>query len=149
MDSFSERKDPALSKKHFLLDSCAKIASAYVSHNTIPVAGLPRLIKDIHQALQTLEASVSVINRGNPVPAVDLKKSVTSDYIVCLEDGKRFKTLKRHLRVHYGMTPDEYRQKWGLAPNYPMVAENYANRRSELAKISGLGANGGKKENVD
>jgi len=95
-----------------------------------------------------LDASAPIVDRSNLVPAVDLKKSVTNDYIVCLEDGKRFKTLKRHLRVHYGMTPEEYRQKWGLAPNYPMVAQNYANRRSELAKISGLGANGNRREGV-
>ncbi|TXI10220.1 MAG: transcriptional regulator [Rhizobium sp.] len=148
MDSFSERKDPALSRKHSLFDGCVKIVSAYVSHNTIPVASLPRLIKDIHEALRSLDGSAVAIPRSNLVPAVDLRKSVTNDYIVCLEDGKRFKTLKRHLRVHYGMTPEEYRQKWGLAPNYPMVAQNYANRRSELAKISGLGANGNRKESV-
>ena len=148
MDSFSERKDPVPQKTPALFDGCVKIVSAYVSHNAIPVHSLPRLIKDIHEALQTLDGSASIVDRTNLVPGVDLKKSVTSDYIVCLEDGKRFKTLKRHLRVHYGMTPEEYRQKWGLAPNYPMVAQNYANRRSELAKISGLGANGNKRESV-
>ncbi len=148
MDSFSERKDPTLSKMHFLFDGCVKIVSAYVSHNAIPQHSLPRLIKDVYEALQALDASAPTVNRSNLVPAVDLKKSVTNDYIVCLEDGKRFKTLKRHLRVHYGMTPEEYRQKWGLASNYPMVAQNYANRRSQLAKISGLGANGNKKESV-
>lgn len=148
MDSFSERKIPALPQMHSLFDGCVKIVSAYVSHNTIPVAGLPRLIKDIHDALHGLGAPSSAPERSNLVPAVDLRKSVTNDYIVCLEDGKRFKTLKRHLRVHYGLTPEEYRQKWGLAPSYPMVAQNYANRRSELAKLSGLGANGSRKETV-
>ncbi len=147
MDSFSERKDPALPKTYFF-DGCVKIVSAYVSHNAVPLHSLPRLIKDVHEALQALDGSAPTVDRSNLVPAVDLKKSVTSDYIVCLEDGKRFKTLKRHLRVHYGMTPEEYRQKWGLASNYPMVAQNYANRRSELAKISGLGANGNRKESV-
>jgi predicted transcriptional regulator len=147
MDSF-ETKTPALPKPS-LFDGCVKIVSAYVSHNAVPIHSLPRLIKDIHEVLLTLDGSASIVERANLVPAVDLKKSVTNDYIVCLEDGKRFKTLKRHLRVHYGMTPEEYRQKWGLAPNYPMVAQNYANRRSELAKISGLGANGNKRETVD
>lgn len=148
MDSFKERKDPAPPHTHFLFESCVRIISAYVSHNAVPIAGLPKLIKDIYAALQALDGSTPAVERANLVPAVDLKKSVTNDYIVCLEDGKRFKTLKRHLRVHYGMTPEEYRLKWGLAPNYPMVAQNYANRRSELAKLSGLGANGNRKETV-
>ncbi|MDK4721462.1 MucR family transcriptional regulator [Rhizobium sp. CNPSo 3968] len=148
MDSFSERKVPTQLQPRPLFDSCVKIVSAYVSHNAVPLHSLPRLIKDVHEALQALDAGSTTVDRANLVPAVDLKKSVTNDYIVCLEDGKRFKTLKRHLRVHYGMTPEEYRQKWGLAPNYPMVAQNYANRRSELAKLSGLGANGNKKESV-
>lgn len=146
MDSFSERKIPAPPQMHSLFDGCVKIVSAYVSHNAIPVASLPRLIKDIHDALRALDGPGPAVDRSNLVPAVELKKSVTNEYIVCLEDGKRFKTLKRHLRVHYGLTPEEYRQKWGLAPNYPMVAQNYANRRSELAKLSGLGANGSRKE---
>ncbi len=148
MDSFSNRPPPVSSGTQSLLEGCARIVSAYVSYNAVPASSLPRLITDIHGALQALDESAPAVGRGNLVPAVDLKKSVTSDYIVCLEDGKRFKTLKRHLRVHYGMTPEEYRQKWGLAPNYPMVAQNYANRRSELAKLSGLGANGSKKEDV-
>lgn len=149
MDSFSERKDPAAPRQtRFLFEGCVKIVSAYVTYNAVSAVSLPKLIKDIHGALQALDSSAQVVERSNQVPAVDLKKSVTNDYIVCLEDGKRFKTLKRHLRVHYGMTPEEYRQKWGLAPNYPMVAQNYANRRSELAKLSGLGANGNRKETV-
>ncbi|AYG64747.1 MULTISPECIES: MucR family transcriptional regulator [unclassified Rhizobium] len=147
MDSFSERKVPAQPPARYLFEGCVKIVSAYVSHNAIPLHSVPRLIKDIHEALQALDTG-SAVDRGNLVPAVELKKSVTNDYIVCLEDGKRFKTLKRHLRVHYGMTPEEYRQKWGLAPNYPMVAQNYAHRRSELAKLSGLGANGSKRESI-
>lgn len=146
MDSFSERQKPTPPPTHSFFDGCVKIVSAYVSHNSVPVGSLPRLIKDIHEALHALDGSAPAVERANLIPAVDLKKSVTSDYIVCLEDGKRFKTLKRHLRVHYGLTPEEYRQKWGLAPNYPMVAQNYASRRSELAKLSGLGANGSRKE---
>ncbi len=148
MDSFIETKNAAPPKPSSFY-GCVKIVSAYVSHNTVPVHSLSSLIKDVHEALLTLERPASTADRSNLVPAVDLKKSVTNDYIICLEDGKRFKTLKRHLRVHYGMTPEEYRRKWGLSPNYPMVAQNYANRRSELAKISGLGASGPKKERVD
>ncbi|AVA19840.1 ROS/MucR family transcriptional regulator protein [Rhizobium sp. NXC24] len=144
MDAFNSRRDLPQSQTHVLFDGCVKIVSAYVSHNPVLAGSLPKLIADVHEALQALNGSASPMESAKPVPAVDLKKSVTNDYIICLEDGKRFKTLKRHLRVHYGMTPEEYRAKWGLAPNYPMVAQNYANRRSELAKLSGLGANGNK-----
>jgi len=148
MDAFSSKKDPAQTLTSIPFDGCVKIVSAYVSHNTVPIGNLAKLITDVQEALQALNGTTPSAERTRPVPAVDLKKSVTNDYIICLEDGKRFKTLKRHLRVHYGMTPEEYRQKWGLAPTYPMVAQNYANRRSELAKLSGLGANGNKKEGV-
>ncbi|WFU09028.1 MucR family transcriptional regulator [Rhizobium sp. CB3090] len=144
MDAFGSRRDLPQPQSHVLFDGCVKIVSAYISHNPVPIGSLPKLIADVHEALQALDRSTSPQEQARPVPAVDLKKSVTNDYLVCLEDGKRFKTLKRHLRVHYGMTPEEYRAKWGLAPNYPMVAQNYANRRSELAKLSGLGANGNK-----
>ncbi|MEF0943909.1 MucR family transcriptional regulator [Rhizobium sp. BR 362] len=144
MDGFSNRKDLPQPQMHVLFEGCVKIVSAYVSHNPVLVGSLPKLIADVHEALQALNRSAFPLEQTRPIPAVDLKKSVTNDYIICLEDGKRFKTLKRHLRVHYGMTPEEYRAKWGLAPNYPMVAQNYANRRSELAKLSGLGANGNK-----
>jgi len=146
MDAFNKTRDQSEPQAHILFDGCVKIVSAYVSHNPILIGSLPKLITDVHEALQALDGSAPSLERTKPIPAVDQKKSVTNDYIICLEDGKRFKTLKRHLRVHYGMTPEEYRQKWGLAPNYPMVAQNYANRRSELAKLSGLGANGNKKE---
>jgi len=146
MDAFNSKKDLALPLADSLSESCVRIVAAYVSHNTVPIANLSQLITDVHEALQGLQGITPSVERSKPIPAVDLKKSVTNDYIICLEDGKRFKTLKRHLRVHYGMTPEEYRQKWGLPVNYPMVAQNYANRRSELAKLSGLGANGNKKE---
>lgn len=148
MDAFSSKRDLAQLQAGSLSDGCVRIVSAYVSHNTVPIGSLSKLIADVHEALQALDGVAPAVERTKPVPAVDLKKSVTNDYIICLEDGKRFKTLKRHLRVHYGMTPEEYRQKWGLAPTYPMVAQNYANRRSELAKLSGLGANGNKKDSV-
>ena len=137
--------DPA--GKNFI-DLTANIVSAYLSNNPTPASEIPGLINQIHAALVRVSTGKSETPMEPAKPAVSVKKSMTPDYLVCLEDGKRFKTLKRHLRVHYGMTPEEYRQKWGLAPNYPMVAQNYANRRSELAKLSGLGANGNRKETV-
>lgn len=116
-----------------------EIVAAYIGNNSVPTAELPALISTIHSAL------VSTTDKGRdaPVeprrPAISARKSVTSDYIVCLEDGKRFKSLKRHLRTQYDMSPEEYRVKWGLAPDYPMVAPNYAKARSQLAKEMGLG----------
>ena len=121
------------------IELAADIVSAYVSNNSVPSGDLPTLISEIHSALLrvgggTVEAPVEA-----PKPAVPLKKSVTPDYIICLEDGKKFKSLKRHLRTHYDLTPDEYREKWGLPSDYPMVAPNYAKARSTLAKEMGLG----------
>jgi len=121
------------------VDLTASIVSAYVSNNPTTAAEIPGLISQIHAAL------VRVSNSGaepppEPVkPAVSVKKSMTSDYLVCLEDGKRFKSLKRHLRTQYNMSPEQYREKWGLPADYPMVAPNYAVARSQLAKKMGLG----------
>ncbi|MDE1992607.1 MAG: MucR family transcriptional regulator [Rhizobiaceae bacterium] len=148
MDAFARKRDASQSERPAVFDGCVTIVSAYVSNNSVAAGELSRLISDVHDALSSLDGTGASVERSKPVPAVDLKRSVTSDYIICLEDGKRFKTLKRHLRVHYGMTPEEYREKWGLASNYPMVAQSYASRRSELAKISGLGANGNKRESA-
>ena len=122
-----------------LIDLAADIVSAYVSNNTVPAADLPALIAEVHRALIATSSG-----RAEPAPeplkpAVNPKKSVFPDYIVCLEDGKKFKSLKRHLRTHYDLSPEEYREKWGLAPDYPMVAPNYAAARSALAKKMGLG----------
>lgn len=116
----------------------ADIVAAYVSNNPLPVGELPKLIGDIHAALQGLGTPVTgpVVKQE---PAVSIRKSVTPDFIICLEDGKQFKSLKRHIGVHYNLTPDEYRQKWNLPSDYPMVAPNYAATRSALAKSSGLG----------
>lgn len=114
------------------------IVSAYVSKNPLPVAGLPDLIASIHLSLSGVGQSKGV-EQPRQEPAVNPKRSVFPDYIICLEDGKKFKSLKRHLGVHYGLTPDEYRAKWGLKSDYPMVAPNYAAQRSALAKSSGLG----------
>ncbi|MER9169343.1 MucR family transcriptional regulator [Mesorhizobium australicum] len=115
----------------------ADIVAAYVSNNPLPVSELPKLIGDIHAALKSIgtPAIVSVVKQE---PAVSIKKSVTPDFIICLEDGKKFKSLKRHLQ-HFNLTLDEYRQKWNLPSDYPMVAPNYAATRSALAKSIGLG----------
>ncbi|MGF3025563.1 MucR family transcriptional regulator [Methylobacterium aquaticum] len=115
----------------------AGIVAAYVSNNAVPVSDLPDLIASVHGALAKLGAPAEpeVIR---PVPPVPLKKTVTPDYLISLEDGRQYRTLKRHLAGR-GLTPEEYRQKWGLPPDYPMVAPNYAAQRSDLAKRSGLG----------
>ena len=121
------------------IELTASIVSAYVSNNSVSSADLPMLIGQVHSALTRVSSGHREVPSGPPKPAVSVKKSVTSDYIVCLEDGKKFKSLKRHLRTQYDMTPEQYRDKWGLAPDYPMVAPNYAAARSRLAKQMGLG----------
>jgi predicted transcriptional regulator len=118
----------------------AEIVAAYVSNNSISVSDLPRLIGDVQGELKRLASGE--IKDVPPVklePAIAIKKSVTPDFIYCLEDGKKFKSLKRHLRSHFDMSPDQYRAKWGLPNDYPMVAPNYAAQRSSLAKSLGLG----------
>ena len=122
-----------------LVRLAAEIAAAYVSANTVPSQDLPAIIRTIHNALLEVSGSPSAQPENTQEPAISIKKSVTADYIICLEDGKKFKSLKRHLRTRYGMTPDEYRSKWGLGHDYPMVAPNYAKERSNLAKRMGLG----------
>lgn len=117
----------------------AALVAAYVSNNSVPTAELPKLIDDIHAALRSLGAAAPIGPEKKPGPAVSVRKSVTPDFIICLEDGKKFKSLKRHLRTQYGLTPAEYRQKWNLPADYPMVAPSYAQSRSALAKASGLG----------
>ncbi|WP_210485596.1 MucR family transcriptional regulator [Microvirga antarctica] len=121
------------------IELAADIVSAYVSNNSVPASELPSLISDIHAALLRVGGGTVEVPVEAPKPAVSLKKSVTPDYIICLEDGKKFKSLKRHLRTQYSMTPEQYREKWGLPVDYPMVAPNYAKARSELAKEMGLG----------
>ncbi|WP_319771994.1 MucR family transcriptional regulator [Breoghania sp.] len=122
-----------------LIDLTADIVSAYVSNNTVPATDLPQLINEVYGALQKTSGAITEPEPEPLKPAVPIKKSVTPDYIICLEDGKQFKSLKRHLRTHYDMTPEEYREKWGLPSDYPMVAPNYAAARSDLAKKMGLG----------
>jgi predicted transcriptional regulator len=121
------------------IELAADIVSAYVSNNSVPSADLPSLISEVHSALLKVGGGAIEIPTEAPKPAVPVKKSVTPDYIICLEDGKKFKSLKRHLRTQYNMTPEQYREKWSLPVDYPMVAPNYAKARSELAKEMGLG----------
>jgi len=121
------------------IDLTANIVSAYLSNNPTPASEIPNLISQIHAALLRVSSGRTEPPAEPPKPAVSLKKSVNPDYLVCLEDGKRFKSLKRHLHTQYNMTPEQYRDKWGLPPDYPMVAPNYAVARSQLAKKMGLG----------
>jgi predicted transcriptional regulator len=120
-----------------LLDLVASIVSAHVAHNAVTPEALPGVIRSVYAALSGLGAEPPPIEKAEP--AVAIKKSVFPDYIVCLEDGKHLKMLKRHLSTSYNLTPEQYREKWGLDISYPMVAPNYAERRSELAKQIGLG----------
>jgi predicted transcriptional regulator len=117
----------------------AEIVSAYVSNNTVASGDIPALINQVHAALQRVSSGQAEPSSEPLKPAVPIKRSINPDFIVCLEDGKKFKSLKRHLRTQYDMTPEQYREKWGLPPDYPMVAPNYAAARSQLAKQMGLG----------
>jgi len=117
----------------------ANIVSAYVGNNTVASAEIPNLINQIYSALVRVSNGQVMAPATSPKPAVPIKRSVTTEYLVCLEDGKKFKSLKRHLRTRYGLSPEQYREKWGLPPGYPMVAPNYAATRSQLAKRMGLG----------
>jgi len=121
-----------------LLTLTADIVAAHVSNNSVAVNDLPNLIQNVHSALSGITGA-SAAAEPKPEPKVSIRASIKPDYIVCLEDGKKLKMLKRHLMTHYNMTPDQYRQKWGLASDYPMVAPNYAEQRRTLAKSIGLG----------
>ena len=120
-----------------LLESTGRIVLAYLANNAVPQTEVPIVIKDVHAALVSLASGI--VAETSHKPAVPVKKSVTAEYLVCLEDGQRLKMLKRYLRSRYNLAPDDYRRKWGLPADYPMVAPNYAARRSEFAKQSGLG----------
>jgi predicted transcriptional regulator len=123
-----------------LLSLTSQIVAAHVANNSVPLQELPKLIHDVHRALAGVGDSNGLGARPNP--AVPIKRSITPDYIVCLEDGKKLKMLKRHLKTAYNMTPEQYRERWGLSLDYPMVAPNYAKHRSTLAKKIGLGTRG-------
>lgn len=120
-----------------LVTLTADIVSAHVSNNSVAVSDLPLIISSVHEALTRLDPKNA--EEPKPEPAVSIRSSIKPDYVVCLEDGKKLKMLKRHLMTHYSMTPDDYRKKWGLAADYPMVAPNYAEQRRKLAKKIGLG----------
>ncbi len=130
MDSAEQASD--------LLALTTEIVAAHVSNNTVSLGDLPQLINQVYHSLATI-GSAAAAPAERPQPAVPIKKSVHNDYIVCLEDGKRLKMLRRHLKTAYNMTPEAYRERWGLLPDYPMVAPNYARQRSRLAKEIGLG----------
>ena len=127
-----------MENKELIIELTADIVSAYVGNNVIPVTEVPGLVNEVHKALAAA-ASGEALREAQLKPPVPIKKSVHDDYIICLEDGKKFKSLKRHLRAHYDMSPAEYREKWNLPSDYPMVAPAYARRRSELAREMGLG----------
>ncbi|MDO8423406.1 MAG: MucR family transcriptional regulator [Parvibaculum sp.] len=131
-----------MSAKSELIDLTTEIVSAYIGHNTVPANDLAGLIYQVYDALQNVSNGSAKQPAEKSEPAVSVRKSITPDYLICLEDGKKFKSLKRHLRTHYDLGPDEYREKWGLPRDYPMVAPNYAQARSKLAKKMGLGQSG-------
>ncbi len=128
-----------------VLRMAVDIVSAYVGNNSVAADQVPEVINTVYNSLSSLESGAGEANAEPPKPAVSIRRSVTPEYIICLEDGKKLKMLKRHLRAAYGMTPDEYRSKWGLPADYPMVAPNYAAQRSEFAKKIGLGRKKGQK----
>lgn len=128
---------------NLLVELTADIVAAYVSNHVVPVSELPALISDVHAALNNTSQPQDVVEvpvqTEKPKPPVPIRKSIQHDYLICLEDGQKFKSLKRHLMTHYGMTPEQYREKWDLPADYPMVAPSYAEARSRLAKEMGLG----------
>ena len=131
-----------MSEKPEVIEMTADIVSAYVGNNSVSAAELPNLIRAIHTAISGISTGQPEAPAAPQTPAVSVRKSITPDFLICLEDGRRFKSLKRHLRTKYDMSPEDYRAKWGLAKDYPMVAPNYAASRSALAKSMGLGQGG-------
>ena len=125
-------------KNMTLLDHTSSIVSAHLAHNSVAVGEVSKLIEDVYQTLSTVSSN-GTQKSERPVPAVSVKASIKPDYIVCLEDGKKLKMLKRHLMTHYNLTPEQYRERWNLPIDYPMVAPNYAAQRSALAREIGLG----------
>ncbi|MCU0837422.1 MAG: MucR family transcriptional regulator [Rhodospirillales bacterium] len=122
-----------------VLRMAVDVVAAYLSNNQVPTAQIPGIINSVFNSLSSLDVQAAEAPVEVPKPATSVRKSVTPEYIICLEDGKKLKMLKRHLRTNYNMTPEEYRAKWNLPPDYPMVAPNYARQRSEFAKKIGLG----------
>ncbi|MCP4330796.1 MAG: MucR family transcriptional regulator [Alphaproteobacteria bacterium] len=122
-----------------LLTMTAQVAASYFGNNVVPATQIPEVIKSVYGSLASLDGQSDGTGQSSQKPAVPIRRSVTPDFVICLEDGKKLKMLKRHLRTTYGLTPEEYRVKWGLPPDYPMVAPNYAKQRSNFAKKIGLG----------
>jgi predicted transcriptional regulator len=136
----TEDNPPEMDNKPALIELATQIVAAYVTKNPVEQADLPKLITEVHRALEKAAAGPAPAGAAAELkPPVNIKRSITPDYLICLEDGKKFKSLKRHLRTHFGLTPEQYREKWGLPADYPMVAPNYATSRSKLAKNMGLG----------
>jgi predicted transcriptional regulator len=132
-----------MDKQSDLIEVTAGLVAAYVGGNTIAAADVPALIRSVHQALSNVGAKAEAADVGRE-PAVSVRRSITPDYLICLEDGRKFKSLKRHLRTKYDLSPEQYRARWDLPKDYPMVAPNYAQARSDLAKQMGLGQGGRK-----
>jgi predicted transcriptional regulator len=142
IDSASQQekqKMPITDEQNGLIELTADIVSAYVSNNSVSAGDMPNLIGEVYAALSRVGTGVVAVPSEPAKPAVNPKKSITPDYLICLEDGKKFKSLKRHLRTMYNLSPEQYRDKWALGADYPMVAPNYAEARSRLAKEMGLG----------
>ena len=137
-----ENQTPQGLSNAVLIEMTARLVASYVRQNNLSADQLPELIRSVHGSLKATEVEPEPIPEKAQKPVVSIKKSITPDYIVCLEDGKRLKMLKRHLKTAYNMTPEEYRARWSLPPDYPMVAPNYAAKRSKLAKDIGLGTGG-------
>jgi len=135
-------KDDKMDDKSEIIEMTAEIVAAYVENNTLPTTDLPALIQSVHRTLAGIVAGSESVEATPKEPAVPVRRSITPDFLVCLEDGRKFKSLKRHLRTKYNLSPEDYRAKWGLAKDYPMVAPNYAKARSDLAKQMGLGQGG-------
>ena len=140
----NEQANVELIEQSDLIELSTEIVCAYVSHNALSQTDLPKLISEVHNALKGLEGSAAAEPAEELRPAVPVRKSVGDEYIICLEDGKKFKSLKRHLRTHYNLSPEDYREKWKLPADYPMVAPSYSATRSRLAKVNGLGRKAGK-----
>jgi len=131
-----------MEEKSDVIEMTADIVSAYVGNNSVSATDLPGLIQSVHRALAGVSTGAEMVEAAPKEPAVPVRRSITPDYLICLEDGRKFKSLKRHLRTKYNLSPEEYRAKWGLPKDYPMVAPNYAKARSDLAKQMGLGQGG-------
>jgi predicted transcriptional regulator len=138
----SEMEPPPMEDKSAIIEMTTDIVSAYVGNNSVSANDIPALIQSVHKALSGVATGTETVEVAPKEPAVPVKRSITPDFLICLEDGRKFKSLKRHLRTKYDMSPEEYRAKWGLAKDYPMVAPNYAKARSDLAKQMGLGQGG-------